>query len=227
MTVLAWDTPGERTYQTGVDRGVLFLQDGRVVVWNGLTSVEDTTSKEYREAFLDGFKYLQYLIPGDFSANLKAFTYPDEFDEVNGVIKPVSGFRVYDQPSKSFSLSYRTRIGDDLVGTESGYLIHILYNILANPDSHEYATIGDSTSDLSAFGWSLTAIPITHLDWRPSAHFSIDSRELSSEVLGSLEEILYGTDEVDPSLPDIDDIISLITEAGPDVLTADFIFDDS
>jgi hypothetical protein len=226
MTALNWDAPGERIYQTGVDRGVLFLQDGRVVVWNGLTSVEDTTTKEYNEVFLDGLKYLEYLIPGDFSANLKAFTYPDEFDEVNGVIKPASGFRVYDQPSKSFTLSYRTKVGDDLVGTDAGYIIHIIYNVLANPDSHEYATIGES-GEAGEFSWVLNARPISHPDWRPTAHFSIDSRDISSGILGEIEDILYGTDEVDPSVPDVDDILSLIEGAEPEVLDADFTFTDA
>ena len=225
MTALTWDAPGERVYQTGVDRGVLFLQDGRVVVWNGLTSVEDTTSKEINQVFLDGFKYLEYVNPGDFSANLKAFTYPDEFDEVNGIKKPVTGFRVYDQPPKSFNLSYRTKIGNDIDGIDAGYLIHILYNVIANPDSHEYATISDSP-DPGEFSWVLSARPVYRTDWRSTAHFSIDSREVSSDVLESFEEVIYGSVGEDPSLPTIDDIMTLLTGVGSGTLVADFLATD-
>ena len=31
MTTLAWDDVGERVYQTGIDRGILFLNDGTAV----------------------------------------------------------------------------------------------------------------------------------------------------------------------------------------------------
>lgn len=208
MTALVWDKSGEHVYQTGIDRGVLYLQDGTAVVWNGLTSVEDTTSKETNSYYLDGAKYLQYISPGDFSANLKAFTYPDEFDEVNGINKAISGLRIHDQPPQSFGLSYRTMIGDDLNGLDAGYIIHLIYNVLANPDSTEYATLKDSGLDPTEFSWVLSAKPVREYDrtyffWRPTAHFSIDSRDIDSELLQSIEDTLYGTDSSSASLPSI------------------------
>ena len=211
MTALVWDNPGERIYQTGVDRGVLFLQDGTVVPWNGLTSVEDTTSEDLSEFYLDGVKYLAYLSPGDFSANLKAFTYPDEFDSVNGILKDASGLRVHDQPAKTFSLSYRTLIGDDLTGVDAGYLIHLIYNVLANPDSHESPTISDSPSP-TEFSWVLSARPVTGAgSWRPTAHVSVDSRDLTPTALQAFEDAIYGSVSADPSLPAMSAIPALLT----------------
>jgi hypothetical protein len=210
MTALVWDNPGERIYQTGVDRGVLFLQDGTVVPWNGLTSVEDTTSEDLSEFYLDGVKYLAYLSPGDFSANLKAFTYPDEFDSVNGILKDASGLRIHDQPAKTFSLSYRTMIGDDVSGIDAGYLIHLIYNVLANPDSHESPTISDSPSP-TEFSWVLSARPVTGAgSWRPTAHVSVDSRDLTTEALQAFEDAIYGTDVTNPSLPAMSAIPALL-----------------
>lgn len=210
MTALVWDNPGERIYQTGVDRGVLFLQDGTVVPWNGLTSVEDTTSEDLSEFYLDGVKYLAYLSPGDFSANLKAFTYPDEFDSVNGILKDASGLRIHDQPAKTFSLSYRTMIGNDLEGMDAGYLIHLIYNVLANPDSHESPTISDSPSP-TEFSWVLSARPVTGAgSWRPTAHVSVDSRDLTTEALQAFEDAIYGTDVANPSLPAMSAIPALL-----------------
>ena len=40
MTKLAWDQAGQKTYQAGLDRGVLYLLD-KAVAWNGLTGVEE------------------------------------------------------------------------------------------------------------------------------------------------------------------------------------------
>lgn len=210
MTALVWDKTGERTYQTGIDRGVLFLPDGTVVPWNGLTSVEDNTSKETQAVYLDGLKYLEYLTPGDFSATLKAFTYPDEFDSVNGILNFTPGLRVHDQPARSFSLSYRTRLGDDLAGVDAGYLIHLIYNVLANPDSQESATISDSPSP-SEFSWALSGRPSSDsVSWRPTAHISINSKELTTELLQSFEDVIYGTDTVNPRLPAISEVPTLL-----------------
>ena len=49
MARLVWDKTGERFYETGVDRGVLYpIQEGGVyskgVAWNGLTAVTESPS---------------------------------------------------------------------------------------------------------------------------------------------------------------------------------------
>src|SRR5438045_3434548 len=126
MTALAWDKVGERVFQTGVDRGVLYLNDDTSVPWNGLTGVDENHSVEIKSSYLNGLKYLQYAVLSDFSGSLKALTYPDEFDSVMGIVEIQPGLSYYDQPHESFSLSYRTRIGDDVLGTDLGYKLHIL-----------------------------------------------------------------------------------------------------
>ena len=207
MATLVWDQIGERFYQTGVDRGVLYLHDGTVAVWNGLTDVEESTNSELKSFHLDGVKYLENLIPGDFSGKLTAFTYPDEFDSVNGIarIGTSPGLAYYDQPAKSFNLSYRTRLGNDLEGTDFGYKIHLLYNILANPDSHSFPTVKDSLEAVE-FSWSLSGIPPKLLGYRPTVHISIDSRDTPPDILEMLEDMLYGTDVTDPHLPSLQEI---------------------
>lgn len=206
MTTLAWDQVGERIYQTGIDHGVLYLHDGTVVVWNGLTNVEESSDSEVKSFHLDGIKYLETLIPGDFEGKLKAFTYPDEFDSVNGIGSLSPGFSYYEQPSKSFNLSYRTRIGSDTEGTEHGYKIHILYNVIAKPDSNSFETFKDSSVEPIEFGWTLTGTPPRIKGFRPTVHVSIDSLKTPPEILQILEDKLYGTTTNDPSLPSLQDI---------------------
>jgi hypothetical protein len=206
MATLVWDQVGERVYQTGVDHGVLYLHDGTVAVWNGLTSVEESSDSELKVFYLDGVKYLENLIPGDFSGTLKAFTYPDEFDAINGIATFSPGLSYYNQPSKSFNLSYRTQIGDDIAGTERGYKIHILYNIIAIPDSYALDTAKDSGVEPVEFGWSLSGTPSKIDNYRPTVHISINSIETPPEILKILEDKLYGTDTTGASLPSIQDI---------------------
>lgn len=212
MTPLVWDEVGERIYQTGVDRGVLYLHDGRVAVWNGLTSVEETASSELKSYHLDGVKYLEVLSPGDFLAKLKAITYPEEFDSVNGIVDVSPGLSYYDQPAKSFDLSYRTTIGNDL-DSDAGYKIHILYNILANPSSVTFNTLKDTVEPVE-FEWSLSGTPEKVSRQRPTAHISIDSRETPSDILKILEATLYGTETSAPGLPSILEISEIFGYRG-------------
>ena len=202
MATLTWDEVGERIFQTGVDRGVLYLQDGTAVPWNGLTSVEDSSNGERKSYYLDGVKFLENLTPRDFVGKLKAYTYPEEFDVCMGIVSVVEGFEAFEQPPKSFSLSYRTKIGNDLQGVAHGYKIHILYNLLADPDSYAYATIDDSGGKPIEFSWNLSGIPPKVDRFRPTVHVTIDSTTTPPEVLTLVENKLYGTVYgANPSLP--------------------------
>jgi hypothetical protein len=205
MATLTWDEVGERGYQTGVDRGVLYLHDGTVVPWNGLTGIEEGSNSELKSFYLDGVKYLENLSPGDFIGKLKAFTYPEEFDSVNGIASVAPGLSYYEQPPKSFNLSYRTRVGNDLDGTDHGYKIHVLYNLLANPESHSFGSLGGSVEPIE-FSWNLTGTPPKITGTRPTVHLSIDSRTASPDVLKLIEDTLYGTATTNPSLPPITEI---------------------
>lgn len=205
MTALVWDKVGERYYQTGIDHGVLYLQDGTVVPWNGLIEIEESSNSELKSFFLDGVKYLENLSPSDFLGKLKAYTYPEEFDSVSGIADVAPGLSYYEQQAKSFSLSYRTKIGNDLEGQDFAYKIHILYNVIANLDTYTYNTVESSVKPVE-FVWNLTGTPSKVPRARPTVHISIDSRDTDPRVLTLIEAKLYGTDTLAPSLPPITEI---------------------
>ena len=206
MATLIWDQIGERVYQTGVDRGVLYLQDGTVAAWNGLINIEESSNLEIKTFYLDGVKYLESIVPEDFQGKLKAFTYPEEFDSVNGIAEISPGFSLHEQPTKSFNLSYRTRIGNDLEGIDHGYKIHLLYNVLANPEAYSFDTLKDSGVQPIEFGWTLTGTPPKIGKFKPTVHVSIDSRSTPPDILQIVEDKLYGTSTTSPSLPTIQEV---------------------
>lgn len=209
MTALVWDQAGERRYETGVDRGVLFPPDGVAVPWNGLVSVSENTSRDVKSYYIDGIKYLDRHIPGSYAAKLSAFTYPDALDELFGISEFVPGVNLHDQRSKLFNFSYRTKIGNDLEGEDHGYKLHIVYNILANPSDFSYETLADTVS-AKPFEWDLSGTPMNMFGIRPTAHISLDSRRIDPAMLEILETQIYGDDTTDPNLPNLVDLLALI-----------------
>jgi hypothetical protein len=211
MTALEWDAAGSRRYETGIDRGVLYLQDEleTVVPWNGLTGVTENVSREVKSYYTDGVKYLDHHVPGSFSAKLTAFTYPDELETILGIEEFAPGVHIHDQRAQMFHLSYRTKVGNDVDGTDHGYKIHILYNVLAVPDDVAINTLGASVVP-QVFSWSLTGTPTNMWGIRPTSHISIHSRSIDPELLVTLEEMLYGSVTADPALLGIVELLELI-----------------
>lgn len=215
---IKWDVVGERKYQSGVDRGVLYLKDGSAAPWNGLVSIEDNTEEELKSYYLDGVKILDHVVPGDYAGKLTAFTYPEEFERVlgeapGGVLFGM-GVHFHEQESQSFNLSYRTKIGNDL-DENAGYVIHLLYNLRAISDSKSFQTLGDQ-AEAEQFSWTLSGTPpIGTIDGiRPTCHISVDSINCNPETLQLLENILYGTDTNGARFPTVLEIRVLFGEVG-------------
>ena len=71
MPKLEWDKTGERFYETGVEKGVLYpMVSGaypKGVAWNGLTAVnEKPTGAEPTALWADNTKYLNLNFISDF-----------------------------------------------------------------------------------------------------------------------------------------------------------------
>jgi hypothetical protein len=209
VTALVWDKVGERRYETGIDRGVLYLTDGSAFPWNGLASITENRSRESKSYYIDGIKHQEHVIPGEYSAKLTAYTYPDQLDSLLGNADFAPGVTVYDQPTKMFHLSYRTGIANDLLGFEYGYKVHIVYNIVATPNDVAYDTLGESVS-AKPFDWDLKGIPNYLAGFRASNHISVDSRTVNPVVLAGLEAHLYGSDTEDPLLPPFVDLLEMV-----------------
>jgi hypothetical protein len=197
MAELVWDQVGERIYETGLDRGVLYLPDGSAVPWNGLTAVTENFDRESNPVYFDGMKINDLVAIGTFSATM-------------GSHENRPGLFYADQAPKHFDLCYRTLVGNDVEGQTAGYKLHVVYNVTAIPDGKEYATLSDDIS-ATEFQWTLIAIPEEVPNMRPTAHFVIDSTRFDPLLLEELEGILYGTELVDASLPSLADLIEFVT----------------
>lgn len=206
MAPLTWDQPGERLYETGVDRGVLYIPDssGAYVdghAWNGLTHItEKPTGAAPTPFYANNIKWLNLLSIEEFGAIIEAYTYPDAFGACDGTSEPEAGLAVGQQSRKTFGLAYRTKIGNDLVGTDYGYKVHLIYGALAAPSDKAHSTVNDKP-DAIAFNWTVTTTPVAVPGFKPSAQLILDATKVNAADLAALELILYGTDGVDARLP--------------------------
>ena len=209
MTTVTWDQVGSRFFEVGVDRGVLYLPDGKGIPWSGLISVnEQVSGNDPNSVYFDGVKYSDVMGTGEFSATLSAYTYPDEFLQFEGVFEAGNGLYVTNQPQQRFGLSYRTRIGSD-EDQDLGYKIHVLYNLTAVPSQKNFQAIGD-TIDPIAFEWTLSSMPSEAPPFRPTSHLIFDTRKMSPLLIQDIENTLYGTPAADPILPPLNFFVAYI-----------------
>lgn len=209
MPQIVWDKPADRNYDSGLDRGVLYPETGPGVAWNGLTSVVEHFNRSTSPLYFDGMKFSDVISFGDYSASMKAVTYPDEFADIEGTASLRPGVILNDQVPQSFNLSYRTSIGDGVQGELTGYRLHILYHVTAIPADKTYATVSGSPS-LTEFEWTLTAVSEEIDGFHPTAHIVIDSRTVDPLLLSDLESMMYGTQEDDPALMSLQDLVSYL-----------------
>lgn len=208
MTTLLWDQTGERFYESGVDRGVLYLPDGGAVPWNGLIAVDEKlVGNTSNPIYFDGVKFGDAFSPGDYSANLSAYTYPDELVVLEGNGDVGNGLYVGNQYPQRFGFSYRTRIGND-EDPNLGYKIHVVYNVTAVPSQKSYKT--DLGISPIIFQWSITAIPGEIDGYRPTAHLIFDTTQMDALLIQDIENTLYGDGISIPTLPPISSLVSFV-----------------
>jgi hypothetical protein len=219
VTRLAWGAIGERFYETGVDRGVLFVDDNPGVAWNGIVSVDENPSGGVaRPYYLDGVKYLNQPGREEFEFTIEALYSPQEFDVCDGAAAYQTGVFVMQQRRKSFNFSYRSAIGNDIEFQRHGYKIHLIYNALAKPTSNKHATEDDGLT-VTALNWQCTTKPIVIPGFMRSAHIVVDSTLVPAFVLSGLEDILYGTDSTDGRMPTPTEIAELFNDTSAFTVT--------
>lgn len=201
MFKMNWDAIGERNWEAGLDRGVLYTATagdpyGKGVPFNGLTEMtEKPGGAELTDLWADNIKYASIRAAETFGATMGAYTYPPEFEECDGSVEVVSGVYIGQQDRKPFGFSYRTMIGDDQhEGANKGYKLHLLYGMSAQPSERARNPINDSP-DATTFSWELNSTPVAVAGYKPVSHLTIDSTKADADKLAELEEILYGTAE--------------------------------
>ena len=198
VSALKWDQVGERTYETGTKKGVLYPQVGAAyphgVAWNGLSAVtESPDGAEATDIYADDIKYLSLRSVENYKGTIEAYTYPDEFAACDGSASVAAGVTIGQQPRKPFGFSWVTTIGNDTEYDDYGYKIHLVWGATVSPSEKSYQTINDSPEAIT-FSWELDTIPVAVEGHKATSHMEIDSTKCDPDKLTALEEILYGKD---------------------------------
>lgn len=218
MAKLVWNEIGKRFYETGVEKGVLYPQEGgaypKGVAWDGLTGVTESPSgAEATPLYASNIKYLNLISKEEFGATVEAYTYPDEFAECDGSAELTKGVSVGQQSRKLFGMSYVTLKGNDTESTDHGYKIHLIYGAMASPSERAYATVNESPEAIT-FSWTITTTPVEIKGMKPSACITIDSTKVESTKLKALEDALYGTAEKEAHLPLPEELLTIFGVSG-------------
>ena len=217
MPKIKWDQTGERYYETGVSKGVLYPYANNTyakgVAWNGLINVsESPEGAEATPLYADNIKYLNLMSAEEFKATIEAYTYPDEFAACNGEASLEEGVSIGQQKRSQFGLSYQTKIGND-VDSELGYKIHLVYGALAAPSEKAYATVNDSPEAIT-FSWEISTTPVEVPGFKPTASLVIDSTKVDPTKLAEFEKKLYGDETNEAALPLPSEVATLFHAAG-------------
>ena len=217
MPKIKWDQTGERYYETGVSKGVLYPYANNTyakgVAWNGLINVsESPEGAEATPLYADNIKYLNLMSAEEFKATIEAYTYPDELAACNGEASLEQGVSIGQQKRSQFGLSYQTKIGND-VDSELGYKIHLVYGALAAPSEKAYATVNDSPEAIT-FSWEISTTPVEVPGFKPTASLVIDSTKVDPTKLAEFEKKLYGDETNEAALPLPSEVAALFHAAG-------------
>ena len=217
---LEWDAQGQKQYELGVSKGVLYKYDATTkkwkgTAWNGLISVtESPDGAEENELWADNIKYGGIRSAEKFSGSIEAYMYPEEFEGCDGMARPVKGMTIGQQKREVFCLCYRSEIGNDQ-NPEAGYRLHLVYNATCSPSEKNYETVNDSPEAIT-FSWDFDTTPVPVKGYKPTAHVSFDSTDFVTEAekakLTGLEDILYGSEAADAELLLPDDLIAWLTK---------------
>lgn len=214
MSKLVWDQTGERLYETGVSKGVLYVQEGAAypngVAWNGLTAVTESPSgAEATALYADDIKYLSLMSAEEFGGTIEAYMYPDEFKVCNGEADLATGVSIGQQTRKTFGFCYRTIIGNDTDSNNHGYKLHLVYGALASVSEKAFATVNDSPEAIT-FSWEFTTTPVNVEGFKPTSIVTIDSTKADETKLKALEDVLYGSEDVEARLPLPDEVATMM-----------------
>ena len=217
MAVLTWGASADKKYESGVDKGVLYMKSAGTypvgVAWEGLISVsEKPGGAEVTDLWANNEKYAAMVATETFEGSIEAYTFPDEFLEAMGMLEHGTdpGAILGQQPRVEFGISWRSRLGSDAAGAEANYKVHVVYGCLAKPSEVQHSTVNDSPEAVT-FSWDFTTTPVASAGFAALSKLTFDESVLTGGNLTAITDELWGDVGDDANLPLPDALFALLT----------------
>lgn len=216
---LKWDLSGEREYELGVSKVVLFpMKNGEYqngVAWNGCTSWdENPDGADINDIWADNIKYASFQSPENHKGTIKAFMFPDEFYPCNGMVCPTGmpGLVYGGQKRAAFGACYRTEIGTD-TDEAAGYKLHFVYNCKVQPSGRTHATKNENPDpEEMSWDYSSTPVPVEGIDGvEQTSTVEVKSTDFTDAQMLALEKVVYGFEQTEARLPMPGEIKTLLS----------------
>lgn len=208
-TTLKWDVMEDRTYEQGLDRVAIYLNDGTAIPWSGVVAINESSNVSAGATYFEGTKANAMVETDAFSGSISAITYPDIIQKLEGGEAVNHGIFLTNQHLQSFNMSFRSGVGTALEGSLKSYKIHILLGLILLPSDRPHATINDTT-DIELFEWDIASIPALVGDYRPTSHIIIDEDKIPPALKTALNNALYGDGVNPPEFTSVEDLIDQI-----------------
>lgn len=164
-----------RKYQHGLDRGRVYVQNGRPLPWTGLAQVEDKRlNVEVTPLYDDGIKYDLLSEAASTGVKINCYNYPSALDGVTGFALDDHGILYDEQPLGFFSFAYRSM-------TDTGYKIIVVFNVMAVPGNVVHETM-EKTPSPTMFSFDGEAVPITS-NGRIVSRIELDTDRVSKSLM--------------------------------------------
>jgi hypothetical protein len=119
------------------------------------------------------------------------------------------GFYAEDQPIRSFGLVYRTLIANDQEGQEYSYRLNFIFQAYAAERTYTRETVNNQVR-VTTRSFDVKAIAQENTNYPPISYISLSPESIAPTPITALEELIYGTDLTDPTMPSIDELITLL-----------------
>lgn len=222
MAKMVWDQTGFRYFHTGVSDVALYpMGDNGYstgVAWSGVTGItQSPDGADAQNFYADNIKYLSLRAKENWKGSIKCFQYPEVFNACIGLKEITTGSGVYigQQTRTNFGLIWKTKIGNDAIGEDLGFMIHIAYGLSAGPSEKENNTTNE-TPEAVEFSFDLESTPVkpdvegvtatSYLEF--SSLDFVDEEEgdtTKADLLETIIDKIYGTNDSAPSAGDATD----------------------
>lgn len=219
---LTWDKVGERFYETGVSKGVLYpMQNdgsyGGGAAWSGLTKItKSPEGGEETALYADDIKYLSLYSVEELKGTIEAYTYPDEFAVCDGSASVAKGVTFQQQERRPFALAWVNRIGNDIQGASFAYKINLVYGVRVSPSEKASETINE-TPGAQTFSWGFSASKQDTGDMKllPTASIEIDTRYAPADKVTELETMIFGSESKAAKIPSVKEVLAMFKVVEP------------